>query len=230
MMGETRRLQASDGHQLDAYHADAATPLKGGVVVLQTAFGLNSDIKAVCHDYAARGYDVVAPALYDRQRRNAVFGHDEAGSQQARVLRRGLDYDKVLLDAEAAIASLRGCGEINVVGYCVGGSAAWLAACRLPIHAASCYYPSDIGQQLDETPRCSVMIHFAEHDHIITPATVRAFLGKYPDVPAFIYPAGHGFNGRDREDGHDAASAKLALERTLRLFAGHSRQAEIETL
>jgi carboxymethylenebutenolidase len=228
-MGETRRLQASDGHQLDAYHADAVPPLKGGVVVLQTAFGLNADIKAVCDDYAALGYEALAPALYDRQQRNAVFGHDEAGSQQAKVLRRGLDYDKVLLDAEAAVASLHGCGKINVVGFCVGGSAAWLAACRLRVNAASCYYPSDIGQQLDETPRCPVTIHFAEHDHIISPATVSAFSVKHPNVPAYVYSAGHGFNGRDRDDGYDAASAKLALERTLRLFAGNSRRAEIKT-
>jgi carboxymethylenebutenolidase len=217
-MSKTRRLQASDGHQLEAYHTNAATPAKGGVVVLQTAFGLNADIKATCDDYAALGYEAIAPALYDRQQRNAVFGHDKAGSEQARTLRRGLDYDKVLLDIEAAVASLRGYGKINVVGYCVGGSAAWLAACRLQIHAASCYYPSDIGKQIDEKPRCAVVVHFAEHDHIISAAAVRAFSATHPNLPAFMYPAGHGFNGRDREEGYDAASAKLALERTLRLF------------
>jgi carboxymethylenebutenolidase len=104
-MGELKQLQAADGHRFDAYRADAAGAVKGSVVVLQEAFGVNAHIRALCDDYARRGYHAVAPALYDRQRRNAAFGYDAEGLEQARALRRGLDYEKVLLDVEAVAAS-----------------------------------------------------------------------------------------------------------------------------
>ena len=141
--------------------------------------------------------------------------------EQARALRRGLDYAKVLLDIEAVVTQLRPLGRVGVVGYCVGGSAAWLACSRLKVDAASCYYPSDIGRQLDEQPRCPVIMHFAERDRFIPMSMVQQFSTKHPDVPTFLYPADHGFNCWDREHSYDAASAKLALERTLALFERH---------
>ncbi len=217
-MGQTKQLQAADGHRMDSYAVDAVAPIKGGVVVLQEAFGVNAHIRSVCDAYAARGYHAIAPALYDRQRRDAAFGYDEAALPEARAFRRGLDYDKVLLDVEAAAASLRDRGPVFVVGYCVGGSAAWLAACRLQVDAASCYYPSDIAKQIDEQPRCPVVMHFAERDHFIPASTVRDFSQKHPDVLMFLYNADHGFNCSDRARGYDAESAGAALERTLRLF------------
>jgi carboxymethylenebutenolidase len=207
-MGTTIRLTASDGHSLDAYRADAASPAKGGLVVLQEAFGVNPHIRGVCDDYARRGYNTLAPALYDRQRRDAAFGYDDASLEQALGLRRGLDYAKALLDIEAAIA----------VGYCIGGSAAWLTACRLNIDAAACYYPSDIGKQLDEQPQCPVIVHFAERDRFIPAETLVGFREQHPDIPAYVYSADHGFNCSDRDHGHDAPSAEAALERPLSLF------------
>lgn len=221
-MGTTIELTATDGHHLGAYRADATAPAKGGVVVLQEAFGVNVHIRAVCDDYAARGYSAIAPALYDRQRRDAAFGYDAAGLEQARALRRGLDYALVLLDVDAAVEALRPLPRVGVVGYCVGGSAAWLAACRLPIEAAACYYPSDIGKQLDEQPRCPVIMHFAERDHFIPLSTVQQFTARHPDVPVFVYPADHGFNCSDRAAGFAPESAALALQRTLSLFASEA--------
>jgi carboxymethylenebutenolidase len=223
-VGTTIRLTASDGHSFDAYRADAASSLKGCVVVLQEAFGVNAHIRGVCDDYARRGYHALAPALYDRQRRNAAFGYDDASMEQARELRRGLDYAKALMDIEAAIAALRPHGGVAVVGYCVGGSAAWLAACRLKVDAAACYYASDLSKQLDEKPRCPVVMHFAERDRFIPAETVTRFRSLHPNVPAYVYPADHGFNGSDRDHGYDPPSAKLALERTLALFEESLRQ------
>jgi carboxymethylenebutenolidase len=214
------QLTAGDGHRLDAYRADATSPASGGVVVLQEAFGVNAHIRSVCDDYAQRGYTAVAPALYDRQRRNAAFGYDQAGLDQARALRRGLDYATVLLDTAAAVVNLRPLPRVGVVGYCVGGSGAWLAACHLPIDGAACYYPSDIGKQLDEQPRCPVVMHFAERDHFIPMSIVEQFRARHPDVPAFIYPADHGFNCSDRSTGYAPESARQALKRTLAVLRG----------
>src|SRR4029450_12095910 len=133
---------------------------KGGLVVVQEAFGVNEHIRAVCHDYASRGYCTAAPAIYARQQRNAVFDYDEDSAARARAMRANIRYDHVMLDVAAGITALRRAGRVGGVGYCVGGSAAWLAACRLDAAACVAYYPSDIGKQTQDLPRCPMILHF----------------------------------------------------------------------
>src|SRR6476661_10233707 len=70
LMGKMIQLTASDGHKLDAYRADPAGKPRGGIVVIQEIFGVNSHIKSVADGYAADGYLAIAPALFDRVQRN----------------------------------------------------------------------------------------------------------------------------------------------------------------
>jgi carboxymethylenebutenolidase len=218
-MGRRVKLTAADGHVLDAYRADAAGAAKGGVVVLQEIFGVNSYISEVCDDYASRGYSALAPSLYDRLQPGAAFAYSDEGMKQARTLRVRLDWEKIELDVAAAIGALRPL-RVGTVGYCLGGSVSWLAACRLGVEAASCYYPTDIAKQYQDHPRCPVVIHFAARDHIVGPDTVEKFKAAHPEIPAHVYEADHGFNCWQRpEAGYDAVSAALALDRTLSLFA-----------
>lgn len=224
-MGEIVGLTAEDGHRFEAYRADPAGTAKGGIVVVQEIYGVNEHIRAVCDDYAARGYRALAPSLYDRQQRGAVFGYDGAEIQRIRALRAGIDWAKTLpLDIAATIAALRPL-RVGMVGYCLGGSVTWMAACRLPIAAGSCYYPTDIAKQYTDQPRCPVIVHFAERDHVIAREAVEKFIAAQPNVPTYIYPAEHGFNCWHRaETSYDEASAKLALERTLALFERYVAQ------
>ncbi len=152
-MGETISLTAEDGHNFEAYRADPAGKPKSGVVVVQEIYGVNEHIRSVCDDYAARGYRAIAPSVYDRQQRGAVFGYDGAEIQRIRALRAGIDWQKTLpLDIAATIAALRPL-KVGAVGYCLGGSVAWMAACRLGVEAASCYYPTDMAKQYQDRPR-----------------------------------------------------------------------------
>jgi carboxymethylenebutenolidase len=175
----------------------------------------------VCDDYASRGYCALAPAIYDRQQRNAVFDYDEPSLAGARALRANIRYDQVMLDVAAGITALRRAGRVGVVGYCVGGSAAWLAACRLDAAASVCYYASDIGKQTEELPRSPVIMHFAERDRLIPLSHVDKLRAAQPDLPVYLYPAEHAFNNWHRPESYDAASAALALERTLAFFETH---------
>lgn len=220
-MGQVIQLQAADGHMLDAYRADPPNGTRGGVVVVQEAFGVNEHIRAVCDDYAGRGYCAVAPAIYDRQQRNATFDYDEASAARARAMRANIRYDQVMLDVAAGITALRRAGRVGVVGYCVGGSAAWLAACRLDAAASVCYYPSDIGKHTQERPRCPVIMHFAERDRLIPASDVTKLRADQPQLTVYVYAAEHGFNNWHRPASYDAASAALALERTLDFFDKH---------
>ena len=45
----------------------------------------------------------------------------------------------------------------------------------------------------------------------------RRMCEAHPDVPVYIYDAGHGFNS-DRPDHHNEAAATIARQRTLELF------------
>ena len=74
-MGKMTVLTAADGHKLDAYVAEPAGKPRGGIVVIQEIFGVNSHIKAVADGYAADGYLAVAPAMYDRVQKNYDTGY-----------------------------------------------------------------------------------------------------------------------------------------------------------
>lgn len=225
-MNQIVNLEATDGHALAAYLAVPGDQPRGGLVVIQEAFGVTAYVRSVCDAYARDGYLSIAPALYDRQQRDAAFDDTSipANLEQGRRLRAGLKWPSVLLDVQAAVARVRvvdsagSAGRVGIVGFCVGGSVAWLAAQSLPVAAASCYYGRDI-VDFPDRPKCPVQMHFGERDHLIPPADVDRIRLALPDIPNWVYPAGHGFDGVG--DRHHEASARLARERTLALFRKH---------
>ena len=212
------RLTAGDGHELDAYEAgpsDAAA----GVVVIQEIFGVNAHIRDVVDRYAALGYRAVAPALFDRLERGVELGYTEETVTQGRAMRGAIDWDDTVSDVGAAVAHLAPNGPVGVVGYCYGGSLAWLAANALPVAAAVGYYGGQIIQFLDRPPKAPVMLHFGEVDYMIPLSDVEEISRAHPTVPVHVYAgADHGFNC-DARDSHHPAAAALALERTLSFLA-----------
>jgi carboxymethylenebutenolidase len=222
-MGRTIRLTADDGHELDAYVAEPENPATGAVVIIQEIFGVNSHIRAVTDDYARDGFVAIAPALFDRVERGIELGYDAEGRQRGVGLMRRIGIDDAVKDVAAAIhygASVVGPNAVGVVGYCYGGSLAWLAATRLEPAAAVGYYGGLITNYLNERPRCPVMLHFGEKDAHIGPDKIAQIRTAYPKIPVFLYPAGHGFNCNDRGE-YEPASAKLAKQRTLEFLRQH---------
>ncbi len=219
-MGKMMQLTAADGHELDAYRAEPSASALGGIVVLQEIFGVNAHIRAVSDKFAGAGYAALAPALFDRIERNVELGYDDEAVAIGRRLRGALDLDAVMCDIAAAIAALRPRGRVGVVGFCWGGSLAWLAACRLDPDCAICYYGAQIVDFAGEKPRCPVIIHFGEKDPLIPAEAAAAIRKAHAAVPAFTYPAGHGFNCDQRGDYH-APSAALAWQRSLAHLRSH---------
>jgi carboxymethylenebutenolidase len=213
-------LVAADGHRLQAYEAVPVGAARGGVVVVQEIFGVNDHIRRVADGYAADGYRVIAPALFDRVRPGIELGYTDADIAEGRKIRGQLTFEQALADVEAARKAL-GDGNIGIVGYCWGGTVTWLAAARLPgFAAAASYYGGGIGQFAVEHPRCPTQCHFGEKDHAIPLSEVAAVRDANPAVEVYTYPAGHGFNC-DARASFDAAAAKLARERTLAFFSKH---------
>ncbi len=219
-MGERISLQASDGHEFSAYRADPLGTPKGGIVIIQEVFGVNSHVRGVCDGYAANGYAVVAPALFDRVERDVELGYQGEDLTRGRELRGALGWDQPLLDIQAAMAVVKHAGKLGVIGYCWGGSLAWVSATRLGVDAAVCYYGGQIIDFVNESPSCPVAMHFGEKDAFISNEDVGKIREAHRGLPIFTYPAGHGFNCEQRADYH-VESAQLARSRTLEFISEH---------
>jgi len=213
-MGETVKLTAEDGHKFDAYVARPSGAAKAGLVIVQEIFGVNVHIRGVADAYAADGYLAVAPALFDRVKPGIELGYDSDDVAEGRGIRAQVGWPEALGDIAAAMELAAESGRVGVVGYCWGGSLAWLAATRLKPAAAVCYYGGNIFEHRDEQPNCPVMFHFGEQDGGIPMDQVKAVGEAHPKQELFTYPAGHGFNC-DLRGSYHADSAALARERSL---------------
>ena len=227
-MGEMLSLTAEDGHRLAAYRAAPAGAPRGGLVVVQEIFGVNSHIKRTCDGFAADGYVALAPALFDRVERDYATGYASADVDRGRAVRGKLSIDQAVMDVRAAVRELARSGspgspgsKVGVVGYCFGGTMAWLAATRIAgLAAAVGYYGGGIADAVQEQPRCPVMLHFGETDASIPKEHWEKVRAHHPGIPVHVYPAGHGFNCDERGSYH-AESARLARERTLAFLRQH---------
>ncbi len=222
MSAASIELTASDGHRLAAYESrpeSRAESPAAAVVIVQEIFGLNSHIRSVVDSYAAIGFHAIAPALFDRVERGIELGYTSDDVARGREIRVGIEWDVTMLDVGAAVAHVAPTGPVASIGYCWGGSLAWLAASELPVAAAVGYYGGQITQFLDRQPRCPVLLHFGALDSAIPLDGVAKIGELYPDVEIHIYDeADHGFNCDVRATYHPA-SAALALERTLAFLA-----------
>jgi carboxymethylenebutenolidase len=216
MMGEHVKLKAEDGHVLDGYVAKPVGGPIAGLVVVQEIFGVNAHIRSVADGYAREGFLAVAPALFDRIERGIDLKYVGEDVQKAMALSRQLNTDFFLKDTAAAIDYARAQTQekTGVIGYCLGGSIAWVAACRLKIDAAVGYYGGSIAQYALEQPQCPILLHFGKKDNHIPPEAVDKIRAAHPKIPIYLYEAGHGFNC-DARASYDASSAKLARERSL---------------
>ena len=211
-MSQWLSLETPTG-RIRAWRADPAIPPKGALVVVQEIFGVNAHIRAVCTEFAAHGYVALAPAFFDHFEHDVQLAYDADGVRRGKELVDRLGFERTLEDIAAAAAVLQADGGVGVVGYCWGGTAAYLANTRLSLPAVS-YYGARTAQFIDEALDAPMLFHFGEHDPSIPASVVDLHRARHPDAELHVYPAGHGFNCDQRDDYH-RASAELALERTL---------------
>ena len=221
-MGQMIDLETQDGQTISAYRAEPEGEPRGGLVVIQEIWGVNSHIRSVADGYAAEGYLVIAPAIFDRIEGGVTMDeYTQETMQKGFGYMQKVDEDKALLDIRAAVATAAGAGNVGVVGFCFGGRMTWLSASRIDgIAAAVPYYGGGVPDLASEQPKCPVVLHFGEQDQHIPVASVEEFKKVHPSLPVHIYDADHGFNC-DQRDSYNAAASKLARERTLELLHQH---------
>lgn len=222
-MGEHITLTAADGQKLDAYVAHPEGEPLAGLVVVQEIFGVNAHIRSVADGYAKDGFLAVAPALFDRIEPGVELGYEPDGIQKAIGFLPKIDMEKSVLDVAAALDYAAGATrkKIGVVGYCFGGTLAWLAATRLHPSAAVGYYGGRIANYAAENPSAPVVLHFGKQDAHIPASAVEKVQAAHPDVEIHWYEnAGHAFN-RDVGPGYNPEAARLARRRSLDFLKRH---------
>jgi carboxymethylenebutenolidase len=210
-MGEMVTLTAADGHRLGAWRTGPADAARG-LVVVQEIFGVNHHMRETGEAFAAEGYAVLVPALFDRVEPGVELGY------QAADVARGPD---TMADIEAAAQALGG-RPLGIVGYCWGGTVAWWGATRTSLFAAAIgWYGGGIAATRMEEPHCPVQLHFGEADGGIPVSDVDAIRAAQPQAEVFTYPgAGHGFGCSERGS-YSASDAALAQQRTLDFLRRH---------
>ena len=218
-MGAFETMTMADGADIRVYRAIPDGPRKGGLVLVQEIFGVTEHIRDICDQFALDGYEVLAPALFDREHPGFEAGYDDEQYARAIQLARELHpIDLSVSDVRTCVTNLAQSGKVYFTGYCYGGTISFLAACRVEgLAAASGYYGGHIMPFIDEQPKCPTILHFGRYDRSIPITDVEAIARAHPGIHVYVYEAGHGFNSDRRKDYHEA-SATLARTRTLALF------------
>ena len=218
--GELVPTTMSDGASIGVYRVQPTGKRRGGLVLIQEIFGVTEHIREQADAWADAGYEVWAPALYDRVAPGLQASYSAQDIEMAkRIATHEHPFATSVADTQTCIDKLaaRG-GPVFITGYCYGGSIAWAASCRCTgLAAASGYYGGRVPEMAAETPRCPTILHFGRLDKNIPLDGVEKVIAAHPEVKVYLYDAGHGFNSDRRADYH-APSAQLARERTLELF------------
>ena len=219
-MGETVTLQSPlDGFEFSAYRARPADARRGGLLLIQEIFGVTDHIRELADGFAADGYETIAPAFYDRLEPGFAADYSPESVAKGVQYSQATPWDQVAADAQAAIDLLG--PPVFVTGFCWGGAATWLAACRCRgLSAAAGFYGRRIAELNSETPKVPTILHFGKADASIPMDKVAEIEQAHPEVCVYLYDAGHGFVS-DRRADYNADSARLARLRTLAHFANN---------
>ncbi|SMX42380.1 dienelactone hydrolase family protein [Actibacterium lipolyticum] len=214
------KLTAADGHEFDCWIEPAKGTRRGGLVILQEIFGVTDQLKGVAARYAEQGYEVAIPALFDRQRRDAVIPFDTPLVGRDLMLASALD--QTMADTAAAVAALAANGgKVAVMGFCWGGGLALRAAQKLDIACAVSFYGTRLPTYLDSPLRAPLLGHFGTTDDHTPPEVLKQVQDYMPDIQVHMYEAGHAFANDARPASYVQDAAELAHQRTDAFLAEH---------
>lgn len=224
-MGQRISISAGDGAGTFAgYLALPPTGRGPGIVLCHEIFGANATMRQTADSLAEAGYSVLLPDLFWRLQPDVALGYTPEERQVAMQLYHAIDEERAVHDVDAAVHALRPycdeSGKIGVLGYCMGGKLAYLAACRLDIACAISYYGVGIERALDEAPNVAaqLVLHMPAKDAYCPPPVreqIQAVLARLPAAQTYVYPDDDHAFARVGTDRYREDSAQLAHQRSL---------------
>lgn len=206
----------ADGFEFETYHAQPGDARRGGLVLIPEIYGVTPGIKRLADGFADAGYEVIVPHVFDRCEPGFCVERTPQTTATGFSYVGKVGFDRTLGDVQACIDALK--PPVFMTGFCYGGTVTWLAASRCAgLMAAAAYYGGSIAQFLGDKPKVPILLHFGKHDDYITAEHREAIAAAYPDIPLYIYDAGHGFYSDDRPD-YQVEPAALSKLRTLQFF------------
>ncbi len=224
MPATTITIPSGDAGRFSAYLAKPAKGKAPGIVIAQEIFGVNNALRQTADELAGAGFLVAAPDLFWRIETGTDLGYTDADRQKAMGLMGKFDAAKGVEDIGATIRALKSMpecsGRVAVVGFCLGGTLAYLAAARAGADAAVSYYGTAVHKHLDEAKgiQAPLLLHFGETDNFVPAEAVQqiraALAGK--DAAIHVYPkVGHAFCNVDRAGIYNKEAATTAHARTI---------------
>jgi carboxymethylenebutenolidase len=224
-------IETSDG-PMPAFEASPDGP-KGGIVVVQEAFGVTEHIEDIARRLADAGWYAVAPAFFHRQGA-PILAYDDLAAVMP--VMKELSAEGITVDLTAAFAHLEAAGfpaaRTGIVGFCMGGSVTFYAATLRASGAAVTFYGGGVAEGrfglpslLDQAPNLQTpwLGLFGDLDQGIPVADVEKLREatdtvKVPTEIVRYTDADHGFNCNDRPAVFNPTAAADAWGRTLDWF------------
>lgn len=217
---------------LRALAMDPTTPAPWpGMVVLHEAAGLNLDIKRIVEHLVGLGYATVAPDLFSGGAKPLCIARavrDAFIDPSSRTTTDHIEDVRQWLAAREQVDEQR----IGVIGFCMGGGFAVVAAARSPFAAAAVNY----GRVPNDTSllegSCPVVANYGAEDRLIPRGTPERLVAALTDqgVPVdveVIEGVGHSFMNHEPAIaaalgiGFDVVASDRAWDRIERFFAQH---------
>jgi carboxymethylenebutenolidase len=226
----SEQIDAPDGSGSFAAHVTLPEGGRGpGVVVLHEIFGVNDYVRDTCRRLAGLGYVALAPDLFWRIAPGLTLDHDEEGLTKAMENVQRFDVPTAVLDAAAAVEHVRSLpeveGGVGVLGFCLGGTLAYLVAAASEPDASVSYYGSGVPGALEQAEQieCPTLVHFGGDDPYIPREQVDAVvagLGGRPGIEVVVHEgAGHAFDNHHAPGFHQPDAADEAWRRTTAFLA-----------
>ena len=202
-----------------------------GLLLIQEIYGVSDYIRAVAEDLAGLGYVVAAPDLFWRLQPGYQAVHDDAGLASSLAMGSRFDAAQGVADSIAALGVLAALPEVDsgiaVIGFCLGGSIAYLVAAQTPLDAVVSFYGSAVPEQLGMLDQIAapLLFHFGGSDPYITRDQVQAVqdaAAGRPDVVIYVEEeAGHAFHNRKAPMFFQPEPAARAWRRTEEFLRRH---------
>lgn len=216
-------VPSHDGQTFGAYMAKASVPNAPVLVVIQEIFGVNAGMRAMCDDWAQRGFHAICPDIFWRQQPGVELT-DKTPTEWDHAINymNGFDAELGIKDLQSTVNLARtlGGGKVGTIGFCLGGKLAFMMAAHSDADCNISYYGVGLVEMLGDVPRIKnpLLLHYAELDKYMNGdalKSVAAAIAKNSKTESYIYAGVEHAFARINGEHFDASAAKLANERSL---------------